>query len=167
VSPEVLRAGGLWIALYEGPYHADPRDPGGATAYGIAKRYHPDLTDAQLRAFTPQTAADFLIANYWPKGSGVDALPDCLTTALLAFSVLEGPVQAVRALQRAVGVKVDDDLGPATAGAATSMQPKALLVAFYRECMRRLRDHSPNWLLDGLGWECRQLAASLEGMSSC
>jgi lysozyme family protein len=152
--------------LYEGPYHFDPKDPGGITAYGISKRYHPDLTDAQLRAFTPETAGQFLVAHYWLEGSGVAALPDCLVTPLLAFSVLEGPIQAVRALQRGIGVKVDDDLGPATAAAAAAMKPKALLTAFYRECMRRLHA-SPGWLRDGLGWECRQLAASFEGISPC
>lgn len=164
MTPAALSAAGLWVATFEGPYHFDPRDPGGVTAYGVSKRYHPDLTDAQLRAFTPETAGQFLVRHYWPQGSGGAALPDCLATPLLAFSVLEGPTQAVRALQRAVGVKVDDDLGQATAAAASSMKPKPLLLAFYRECMRRLHE-VPGWLLEGLGWECRQMAASMEALA--
>lgn len=162
MTPGEIAAAALWIAEYEGPYHVDPQDPGGATAYGIALRYHQqDFTDAQLRALTPEGAATFLASRYQPEGANL--LPGFVATPLLAFSVLEGPIQAVRALQRAAGVKVDDQIGPATAAAVAALKPKTLLVRFFRACGERLRE-SDGWIRYGIGWECRQMAASLEAL---
>jgi lysozyme family protein len=155
-----LDAGALWVASFEGPYHVSPGDPGGATAFGISLRYHAaDFTDAQLRALSVNEAASFLAARYAPDSWL--SLPSYLATPLIAFSVLEGPVQAAMALQRALGVHADGDVGPQTAAAALKPTPKALLTQFYRECMERLHTR-PTWVLEGTGWECRQFAASLE-----
>lgn len=156
------QTGALWVAKYEGPYHNDPRDLGGSTAWGVSLRYNADhFTDAQLRALTPQAAADYFVEHYWPKAAST-ALPDYLSTPLMAFSVLEGPTQAVYALQRALGVKVDGDIGPQTITAAATTVGKRdeFLTAFFRQCRKRFVQ-SPNWLSDGEGWESRQLAASL------
>ncbi len=156
----------LWVAAWEGPFHDDPNDPGGATAWGVSLRYHPDLTVDQLRQWTQVQGAAFLATHYWPKNA--DKLPVGIATAFLAFSVLEGPIEAVRQLQRATGAAVDGQIGPETVAAAarlplgwvSEMQP-GLLVSFYRACMEHLQANSPNWSRDGAGWATRQMAASI------
>lgn len=157
------QVGALWVAHWEGPYHVDPKDPGGATAWGVSLRYNSDrFTDAQLKALTPDGAAKYFAERYWPAGA--DDLPDYLSIPLIAFSVLEGPTQAVRALQRALDIKVDGGIGPQTIASADTTAPiakrDAFLVAYFRACRQRLT-HSADWALDGEGWEARQFAASL------
>ena len=76
--------------------------------------------------------------------------------------MLEGPQTAVKTLQTALGVGADGGIGSETEAAAGRQQPKLLLTNYYRECMRHLRT-KPGWAAEGLGWECRQMAASLEG----
>lgn len=153
----------LWVAEWEGPYHNDPVDPGLATAWGVSLRYNADhFTDAQLRALTPQSAAAYFIAHYWPAGA--DELPPYLATPIMSFAVLEGPTQAVYALQRALDVRIDGTIGPQTIAAAATTAPvakrDAFLTAYFRACRRRLAE-APQWLTEGEGWEARQLAASL------
>ena len=162
ISPGELANAGLWVTGREGPYHCDPLDPGGATAWGIAIRYHPEFTDERLRNLTQEQAAQIFIAKYWP--SNASDLPSCLATPLLSFSVLEGPLEAVEALQKALGVHVDGQIGQQTIHAATLLNNALLLENFFRACMERLHG-SPNWSNYGLGWECRQLAASLAAIS--
>ena len=162
ISPGDLAKAALWVALREGPFHVDPKDPGGATAYGIAIRYHPQYTLEQLKALKPEEAAQFFVANYWPTGAS--DLPQCLVVPFLAFSVLEGPLEAVETLQKALGVPVDGKIGLQTVHASSLPKPTQLLEDFFRTCMQRLHG-SPSWANDGIGWECRQMAASLAAIS--
>jgi lysozyme family protein len=157
-----LAAAALWVTEREGPYHNDPRDPGGETAWGFALRYHPELTGS-LQTLTQQQAAQMLAKQYW-EASWND-LPSYLATPMLAFSVLEGPGQAAQCLQRALVVHVDGDIGEQTIHAATLPMPIALLESYFGACMDRLHV-SPTWSRDGTGWERRQLAASLIAMGS-
>lgn len=160
ISTGQTAAAALWVTGEEGPYHCDPHDPGGETAWGFALRYHPELA-GKLKTLQQATAAQMLAEQYWPKGA--EGLPSYLAIPILAFSVLEGPGQAAQCLQRALGIYVDGDIGAETIAAAEKPLPKALLVSFYRECMRRLHTR-PTWVLEGLGWECRQMAASLAAL---
>jgi lysozyme family protein len=159
ISQGDIVASAIWVATYEGPYHCDPNDPGGATAFGLSIRYT-KFTDAQLRAITVADAAQYYVQNYAPKNYSL--LPQYFATPLLAFAILETS-QAVIALQRSLGVPQDGVIGNQTAAAAAREAPKLALLNYYRECMRHLRTR-PEWPEEGLGWECRQVAASLEAI---
>lgn len=162
ITSEELAAAAFWVTGREGPYHCDPRDPGGETAWGFAIRYHPELA-GKLQTLTQGTAAQMLAEQYWPKGAS--DLPNVLAIPLLAFSVLEGPVQAVMALQRALVVHVDGGIGPQTIHASILPKPADLLESYFGACMDRLHQ-SATWSRDGTGWERRQMRASLEGMKA-
>jgi len=46
----------------EGRYSNDPNDPGGETAYGISKRYHPDV---DIKNLTLDGAKAIYLSDYW------------------------------------------------------------------------------------------------------
>lgn len=158
ILPGQISAAALWITGREGPYHFDLRDPGGETAWGLAAKYHPELA-GKLQTLTQEQAAGILAEKYWPEGAS--DLPSVLAIPLLAFSVLEGPVQAVMALQRALVVHVDGGIGAQTVHAAQIPQPADLLESYFGACMDRLHESS-GWARNGTGWERRQFRASLE-----
>lgn len=143
-----------WVADWEGSKLVT--DPW-LSRYGISSKYH---QDEDIRGMSRDRAIEIFIAEYWPKGA--DALPDYLSIPLLSFAVVEGEMQAAYALQRALVVKVDGDIGSGTVAAAeTTLRDRdAFLVEFGRVCRRRFAE-SPRWILDGEGWEARQMAASL------
>lgn len=126
--------------------------------YGISQRYHPN---EDIRGMTLERAAEIFTGQYWPARA--DELPAYLAIPLMSFSVVEGPEQAVRALEASLGVTVDKGvIGDQTIHAASTTlgQRDKFLVAFFRACRKRFAE-SPRWLLDGEGWESRQVAASL------
>lgn len=160
MTPGEIAKAALWVATWEGPFHCDPSDPGGATAYGISIRWHPEFTLAQLQALTVSQAATFLAQQYMPKGA--DQLPASMATPFLAFAVLEGTQAASKALQAAVGVNRDGDIGSETLKAVDAIPllgQNGLLVRFYRACVEHLQG-KPGWATDGAGWATRQMAAS-------
>lgn len=149
--------GAIWVANWEGTKVVT--DPW-LSCCGISIHYNPEFSEAQIRSMTPERAAPVFVKKYWPEGAS--ALPDYLSIPVMAFSVLEGPVQAAYALQRALDVKVDGMIGEHTAAAAltTVGNRDAFLIAFFRTCRQRFTQSS-RWMIDGEGWEARQLAASL------
>jgi len=111
----------------EGPRSADPRDSGGLTVYGHDEASWPDLlrrVPPIVRAALPASVADLsrdqailaYRAGYWDFVRG-DALPP--TIALLAFdaAVNQGTTWTPRALQAALGVTPDGEIGPVTVAA--------------------------------------------------
>lgn len=50
---------------WEGIHSNDAADPGGDTKYGIARNFHPEITDEQWGNFTIQDAADIYKNQYW------------------------------------------------------------------------------------------------------
>jgi lysozyme family protein len=61
---------GLRFVLdHEGGYVNDPKDPGGETKWGIAKRYHPDV---DIKNLTPEQATEIYYTEYWVPGKCSD-----------------------------------------------------------------------------------------------
>lgn len=143
-----------WIADWEGSKLVTDPWP---SRYGISSRYHPGVDVTNM---TRDGAISIFLKEYWPAGA--DALPDYLSIPLMSFAVVEGAMEAAYTLQRALVVKVDGDIGKGTVAAAASTlaDRDKFLVAFGRACRKRFAE-SPRWILDGEGWEARQMAASL------
>ena len=146
----------------EGARSNDAGDPGGLTVYGHDQASWPDLLDrvpaaVQLpRTVSSLTRAQALLAyraGYWDLVRG-DDLPAPL--ALLAFdaAVNQGPNWAPAALQFALGVTVDGDIGPATVQAANAADVLAALGEFAWRRDQRYRQ-AGNWPTFGHGWICR------------
>jgi len=85
-------------------------DPGGLTHWGISSRAYPAL---DIAALTWAEARTLYFADYWLKAS-CDYYPRPLALAVFDFAVHSGWAQAVKTLQRELGVTPDGWVGPKT-----------------------------------------------------
>lgn len=110
------------IVKREGGYVNDPDDPGGATNYGVTigtlKSLKMDLdkdgrvTIADVKLITPALAEQIYLEHYFRK-PGIDKLPPSLHATVFDMYVNSGS-NAIKILQRMVGVNADGALGPVT-----------------------------------------------------
>ncbi len=120
-----------WIFHAEGGYVNDPKDPGGATRYGISLRYlkgkgkigdidgDGDIDADDIKDLTKSHAAELYRTDFWDK-CRCDELPLPLAIVLFDQAVNTGVTTAIRSLQRHSGSKVDGVIGPKTIKAANN-----------------------------------------------
>jgi lysozyme family protein len=94
----------------DGAMTNDPDDPGGLTKWGISQRAFPRV---HIPSLTRTQAAELYRLNYWDLVEG-DELPRVVAFVVFDYAVNSGVARASRALQRAVGAKIDGDIGPQT-----------------------------------------------------
>ena len=139
------------ILAEEGGLSNHPADPGGLTQYGISKRSYPTLDIANL---TLANAQSIYHRDYWQLIHG-DQLPPGLDLLLLDCAVNQGPVTAIKLLQRTLRIRDDGIIGPETLSADAAAMP-GLLDAFAAE--RALRyELNTNEATFGRGWYRRLL----------
>ncbi|QYM74324.1 glycoside hydrolase family 108 protein [Pseudochrobactrum sp. Wa41.01b-1] len=143
---------------HEGGYVNNPKDPGGATKYGIthrtlaAHRGVASVTPAQVKALTKEEAAKIYRRSYWVQ-SGGDLLPVGIDFMAFDYGVNSGPAQAVKSLQRVVGVTMDGVVGGRTVTAVKAY--KGDLIAAYAAERLRFMKTLKTWPVFGWGWQHR------------
>lgn len=132
---------------HEGGDSNDPRDPGGLTRFGISKANHPTVDVANL---TKEQAVEIYRREYWNPIQG-DALPWGLDLMTFEAAVNQGTDAAATALQMALCVEVDRQIGPATIAAANrkATLETLIMVAAYRAKRYAI---NPNVGIYGKGW---------------
>lgn len=139
----------------EGGYVNDPRDPGGATKYGISQRSYPRETIATL---TLERAQSIYYADYWTP-LRCDDMPPPLALLVFDAGVNCGVKRAARWVQAAVGVRQDGEIGDVTVRAIAAHHGKGALVAAELMAQRTVYMAAlSSWPTYGLGWS-RRLAA--------
>lgn len=152
----------------EGGNDDDPHDHGGRTSRGIIQREwdawrqtHPGLPDDVWQA--PDAEIDDIYkAQYW--NPYCDALPGGVDLFFFDTCVNAGRQQAVKLLQRALGVTADGMFGIATRAAVAAATPATLVHAFAerrRDFYRALRQF-PRY---GRGWIGRTNRCELASMA--
>ncbi len=130
---------------HEGGYVNDPRDPGGETKFGIAKRSYPHVDIANL---TLADAKNIYSRDFWePLGAAHPAIK----YQVFDFAVNSGIGTAIRKLQAAIGVADDGHWGPISAEKLSSMDVNDVLMRFMAQRLRfwtRLK----TWPTFGAGW---------------
>ena len=121
------------VLHHEGGHVNDPKDPGGETNFGIAKRSHPD---EDIKTLTKEDAKRIYYQDYWMKNR-VPQLPDELKHIYFDMCVNQGRGRAVKILQQAANakgaeLKVDGGLGPKTIGAISDSNVELDRVRAYR-----------------------------------
>jgi len=132
------------VLEHEGGYVNDPKDPGGETNFGIAKRSHPDVDIANL---TKDGAKDIYKEVYWDKNK-VESLSEDLRHIYFDMCVNQGRGRAVKILQetanaKGAGLKVDGGMGPMTIRAMDGVEldrVRAYRVKYYADLVTRKPD---------------------------
>lgn len=120
------------VLRHEGGYVDDPRDPGGATKYGISKRSYPQLN---IKALTRVEAAQIYHDDWWARYGYTDIRDLDLATKVFDTAVNMGAKRANKILQQAVNdagghLAEDGVLGPKSKAAVNGHSPRAVLRHF-------------------------------------
>ena len=144
---------------HEGGFVDHPRDPGGATRWGITQRVaRAHGYQGEMRELPVAEARRIARIAYW-DAVRADEVPDAVRYDLFDAAYNSGPEQATKWLQRAAGADDDGKLGPKTLLAARMADPQLLAKRFNGHRLRFLTDLK-TWPDFGRGW-ARRIAANL------
>ena len=120
---------------HEGGYVNDSRDSGGMTNLGVTKRVYDEWigrksTEQEMRDLTPDDVAPIYKKNYWDRVKG-DYLPSGVDWCAFDWAVNSGSGRPAKAIQRAVGAKVDGAIGKQTVGLVMERDPKFIIDYVY------------------------------------
>jgi lysozyme family protein len=147
------------VLKHEGGFVDHPRDPGGATKFGITLRTLRDwrgddsLTADAVRDLTEAEAREIYLARYWNPVRG-DELPPGVDLAVFDWAVHGGVGRAARDLQAVLGVTVDGAIGRQTIAAAQRADAHEVIRGICERRLNHLRSR-PHWDSFGRGWERR------------
>ena len=158
MTAETFQAALPHLFGHEGGYADHPRDPGGATKYGITRATLSSwrgrtVTKTDVRRLTRDEAGAIYKARYW-DGVRADDLPAGVDYCVFDAAVNSGPGRATKWLQAAVRVAQDGAVGPVTLAAAGRRDPKGLIDDICDVRLAFLRGLS-TWAVFGRGWERR------------
>lgn len=111
----------------------DPDDHGGMTKYGIAQNANPTVNVPKL---TYEEAKVIYYQRYW-LAVKADSIPFPLNGLVFDVAVNSGPSNAIKFLQRALGVTADGDFGNQTLNALKKASSVKLLCEQYNDQRRR------------------------------
>jgi lysozyme family protein len=151
------RCVGITLAQ-EGGFCDNRNDPGGATNFGITQATlrsarNADVTIDDVRGLGRDEACEIYRANYWLPSRCGD-MPAGVDLMVFDFSVNAGPRNAVRSLQRLIGVKDDGSVGPVTLAALARADQKSLISGIAQSRLSYYRA-LPTWADFGNGWANR------------
>lgn len=138
----------------EGGYVNNPKDPGGATNYGVtqsvamAHGYSGDMKTI------PMAVVEAIYRkSYWDP-IRADEIPDQVRYAMFDAAVNSGVVQSVKWLQRVVGVNDDGVIGQKTMDAVKNTDSNRLLRGLISRRLEFLTGLK-TWSTFGAGWTRR------------
>lgn len=143
------------VLASEGGFSNHPSDPGGMTNLGCTKAVweefvgHP-VSEADMRALTPDDVAPLYKRKYWDRAS-CDLLPSGLDYAVFDAAINSGPGRAVKWLQEVAGTPVDGVVGRKTLDAVSAFSPLEI-IAQYNDRRLQFLESLPTWPTFGKGW---------------
>ncbi len=147
------------LMRHEGGFSDHRQDTGGKTRFGIteavarANGYTGDMRDLPI-----DKARAIARSEYW-NAVRADQLPELLRYPVFDAAYNSGPVQAIKWLQRALGVADDGKIGPVTLGSANSHDPYKTLNRMSAARLDFLAGLT-SWPAFGRGW-VRRVAATM------
>ena len=147
------------LISHEGGYVNDPHDPGGETKFGISKRSYPALDIASL---TLVDAKAIYKRDFWDRAQ-CDKMPPELAFNVFDAAVNSGIGQAIRWLQRAVGVADDGVVGPLTLASINRENDTSAIRARYNGHRLDFMTRLSTWDVFGKGW-ARRIAFNLQSV---
>ena len=146
------------LFVFEGGYSDRPEDPGGKTMIGITESVaRENGYQGPIRDIPIEWVERIYRKRYW-DATKCDELPESIRYTMFDSAVNSGPGQAIKWLQRALGVKDDGVIGPVTMQAIReSADLKSKILAQRLHFMTTL----PIWVSFGKGWS-RRIAKIME-----
>jgi lysozyme family protein len=147
------------VLLSEGGYVNHPKDPGGPTNKGVTQRVYDayrkaiDAPPRSVKDISQGEIGSIYREQYWLPIRG-DDLPSGVDYTVFDYAVNSGTVKAAKALQRALGVKVDGHIGMLTLDALRRADRGALVRSICRGRLDFLY-HLASWTTFGRGWSRR------------
>lgn len=141
------------VVLTEGGYsdRSKAADPGGKTKYGITEKVARKNGYTGAMSELPLEVAETIYrAEYWDL-CRCDELPDGIKFDVFDASVLSGVTQAIKWLQRSVGVVDDGAIGPVTVKACKELTCATILLKFNGQRLLFMAGLS-NWDANSEGW---------------
>lgn len=144
----------------EGGYVDHPSDPGGATNWGVTQSVaRANGYTGHMRDFPVDMAKAIYWRQYWVPIKA-DDLPPAIRYAVFDAAVNSGAKQAVKWLQRAIGVNDDGVVGPQTMTFARAANPDFVLRRMLGDRLQFMTDLK-TWQVFGRGW-ARRIAEVLQ-----
>ncbi len=145
---------------HEGGFVDHPSDPGGATNWGVTQAVaRANGYTGHMRDFPVDMAKAIYWRQYWVPIKA-DDLPPAIRYAVFDAAVNSGAKQAVKWLQRAIGVNDDGVVGPQTMTFARAANPDFVLRRMLGERLQFMTDLK-TWQAFGRGW-ARRIAEVLQ-----
>lgn len=156
-----------FVLKWEGGLCDDKNDAGGITKYGVSLRFlktiRAGVTADTIRNMTKQEATTIFHSEFWDK-CRCDELPERIAFALYDTAVNVGVKQAVKFLQRSLGIKDDGIIGTDTVYFARNCDVDEVLADFLdrrRQFYRNLAEKKPSQQCFLKGWLNRTDALSV------
>ena len=142
------------LIKHEGGYVNHPNDPGGETNWGITKRTAmAHGYSGSMRLLTREQAKAIYKSSYWDRAKA-DEYDFAIGFQLFDAAVNHGIGNAIRMLQRAVGVADDGIVGVMTLAAVKRHSVSDVVMRFNSERLRFYTKLS-TWSSFGRGWANR------------
>lgn len=147
------------IRQFEGGYVDHPRDPGGATNFGITQAVYDEyriskkLAKRSVKQIAESEVDDIYLTRYANK-IRYDDLPAGVDFATLDGAINSGVSRGAKWLQGALGVSADGVVGAKTVAAATAADALKVIKAIYSKRTGFLRGLS-TFSTFGKGWLSR------------
>lgn len=139
---------------HEGGFVDHPSDPGGATCWGVTERVaRANGYTGPMRSLPVEVAKAIYRKDYW-DAVRAEEVPQAVRYALFDAAVNSGVKQAVKWMQRALGVAEDGVIGQQTLAAVRSADAAALKAKMLSARLQFMTD-LPTWPTFGKGWSRR------------
>jgi lysozyme family protein len=130
------------ILKHEGGYVNHPKDPGGETKYGIAKRYNPGV---DIKNLTVSKAKDIYFKKYWTVAKCDKIQDERLRETFFDMTVNLGKYRATQILQQSLKelgqpLQADGILGQHTEEAIKLIKPEILVSSYKQNLEEYYRD---------------------------
>ena len=126
---------------FEGGFTNDANDPGGATKYGICRKYYPELTYDDVYNLSKKQAFYYYKRDYWDRYSCAKVSKH---VQFLFFDTVlhQGGDFATRMMQRITGATIDGILGDETATLSKVVNLDEFAQERKNRCLERIKENS-------------------------
>lgn len=164
----------IWRVENDGqPFHNDPRDPGGATSWGVTfstwaswqRLHNQPAMFATFRSLARDAFMPLYRLLFWQAVRG-DEVPPAIAASLFDAAVGSAPLHAIQFLQTVLGVTVDGIFGNKETMPAVLRADPADLVHGLWQNREAYYVRLPTYRIYGRGWDrraadCERLSLSL------